>query len=126
MWQVIDEGWRFNAEEGDLHFLTDAEAFGWGKARQRRSRQPWASAPESLFADIQPGDYVVHMEHGIGRFVGLTKIDLDGIERDYLQIDYAQNDRLYVPVHQADRLARYVGPGDTACAEPPGHGRLER
>ncbi len=54
------------------------------------------------------------MEHGIGRFVGLVKIDLDGVERDYLHVEYAQTDRLYVPVHQADRLARYVGPGEAA------------
>ncbi|HEY53497.1 MAG TPA: transcription-repair coupling factor, partial [Caldilineae bacterium] len=110
----FDEGWRLEDAAGEIIFLTDAEVFGWGKARRRRSRRPRAAAPESFFADIHPGDYVVHMEHGIGRFVGLVKIDLDGIERDYLRVDYAQNDRLYVPVHQADRLARYVGPGEAA------------
>ncbi len=108
----FDEGWRLETEPGEIVFLTDAEIFGWGKARRRRSRQPRAAAPESFFADIHPGDYVVHMEHGIGRFVGLVKIDLDGVERDYLHVEYAQTDRLYVPVHQADRLARYVGPGE--------------
>ncbi len=46
--------------------------------------------------------------------MGLIKIDLDGVERDYLHVEYAQTDRLYVPVHQADRLARYVGPGEAA------------
>ncbi len=110
----FDEGWRFNYRDGELTFLTDAEIFGWGKARRRRSRRPRAAAPESFFADIHPGDYVVHMEHGMGRFMGLIKIEIDGVSRDYLHVDYAQTDRLYVPVHQADRLARYVGPGDTA------------
>ena len=107
---MFDEGWRFSTDDESLHFLTDAEIFGWGKARRRRSHQPRSAAPESFFADIQPGDYVVHMEHGIGRFKGLVKVDLDGVARDYLLIDYARNDKLYVPVHQADRLARYVGP----------------
>ena len=110
----FDEGWRLEDEQDEIVFLTDAEIFGWGKARRRRSRRPRAASPESFFADIHPGDYVVHMEHGIGRFVGLIKIDLDGVERDYLRVEYAQTDRLYVPVHQADRLARYVGPGDAA------------
>ncbi|NOX60451.1 MAG: transcription-repair coupling factor [Chloroflexi bacterium] len=110
----FDEGWRFADRSITLSFLTDAEIFGWGKARRRRSRRPRAAAPESFFADIRAGDYVVHMEHGIGKFVGLTKIEIDGIERDYLLVEYAHNDKLYVPVHQADRLVRYVGPSDIA------------
>ncbi len=107
----FDEGWRLSNHGPALDFLTDAEIFGWGKARKRRSR-PRAAAPESFFADIHPGDYVVHIEHGIGRFMGLTKIEINGIERDYLHVEYAHSDKLYVPVHQADRLARYVGPSD--------------
>lgn len=117
---AFDEGWEMEDEAGDLVFLTDVELFGWGKPRLRRSRHPRPLAPESFFADIQPGDYVVHIEHGIGRFVGLVRMNLDGIERDYLLIEYAQSDKLYVPVHQADRLARYVGPGDA----PPTLNRL--
>ena len=69
-------------------------------------------APEVFFADVQPGDFVVHIEHGIGRFHGLIKMPVDGTEREYLQVEYAQGDQLYVPVHQADRLARYVGAGE--------------
>ncbi|NOZ48834.1 MAG: transcription-repair coupling factor [Chloroflexi bacterium] len=109
----FDEGWRLTNQSQSLDLLTDAEVFGWGKARRRRSR-PRPAAPESLFADIHPGDYVVHIEHGIGRFMGLTKIDVNGVERDYLHVEYAQSDKLYVPVHQADRLARYVGPRDAS------------
>ena len=110
----FDEGWRLSTSQESLHFLTDAEIFGWGKAKRRRSRAPRPVAPESFFADIQPGDYVVHMDHGIGRFKGLTKLEMDGVERDYLLIEYARGDKLYVPVHQADRLARYVGPSADA------------
>ncbi|MER3513678.1 MAG: transcription-repair coupling factor, partial [Chloroflexota bacterium] len=71
-----------------------------------------AIAPESLFADLRPGDYVVHLEHGIGRFAGLVKRVVEGTEREYLQVIYANNDTLYVPVHQADRLSRYIGADD--------------
>ncbi len=109
----FDEGWRFGNGAPELFFLTDTELFGWGKARTRRSHQPRPVAPETFFADIHPGDFVVHIEHGVGRFVGLVKLDIDGIPRDYLQVEYAQTDKLFVPVHQADRLARYVGPGDS-------------
>jgi len=95
-----------------LRFLTDAELFGWAKPRPRRPQRTRGLSPEVFFADVQPGDLVVHLEHGIGRFLGLVKLALDGVEREYLQVEYAQNDQLYVPVHQADRLARYVGVGD--------------
>ncbi len=95
-----------------------------GASRSRGGRSGRARmAPEVFFADVSPGDYVVHIEHGIGRFQGLIKMTLDGIEREYLQVEYAQGDQLYVPVHQADRLARYVGAGEgTPGAAPAGHG----
>ncbi len=121
---VMDEGWKLDTGSQSpapgpqplaprLWFLTDAELFGWGKPKPRRPQRPRAVAPEVFFADVKPGDFVVHIEHGIGRFKGLTKMTLDGVEREYLQVEYDQGDQLYVPVHQADRLARYVGPGDT-------------
>jgi transcription-repair coupling factor (superfamily II helicase) len=106
---VMEEGWLLR---DGLWFLTDAEVFGWGKPKPRRPSRPRAVAPEVFFADVEPGDYVVHIEHGIGQFQGLIKMSLDGMDREYLQVDYAQGDRLFVPVHQADRLARYVGAGD--------------
>jgi transcription-repair coupling factor (superfamily II helicase) len=56
-----------------LHLLTDAELFGWSRPEPRRRRPTRAIAPESLFADLRPGDFVVHLEHGIGRFAGLVK-----------------------------------------------------
>ncbi len=102
----------FQLPASALWFLTDAELFGWGKPKPRRPQRTRALAPEVFFADVQPGDFVVHMEHGIGKFKGLIKMAVDGIDREYLQIEYAQGDQLYVPVHQADRLARYVGAGE--------------
>lgn len=100
-----------------LNLLTDTELFGWKKASARKRRKPQSQvAPELFFADVQPGDYVVHMEHGIGQYEGLVKLELGGGEksaREYLQVNYAQGDKLYVPVHQADRLSRYVGAGES-------------
>ena len=84
---------------------------GAARARGARSgRRP--VAPEAFFADVQPGSYVVHVEHGIGLFQGLIKMALDGGEREYLLVEYAAGDKLYVPVYQADRLSRYVGVGE--------------
>ncbi len=106
-----------------LRLYTDTELFGWTRqARQHRRRSESSVAPELFFADVSPNDYVVHMEHGIGLYEGLTKLEMGGVKREYLQVNYARGDKLYVPVHQADRLSRYVGAGDSGI--PPSVTRL--
>ena len=117
---ALAEGWILRRPDGDVHLLTDAEIFGWKRPEPRRIRQVRTAAPESSFADLEPGDYVVHVEYGIGRFVGLQKRILNGDEREYLVIQYAGTDQLFVPIHQADRLARYIGADD----RPPQLSRL--
>jgi transcription-repair coupling factor (superfamily II helicase) len=62
--------------------------------------------------DIIPEDYVVHVEHGIGRFIGVTTLTTAGSEKEYLVLRYAAGDTLYVPTDQIDRVSRYVGAGD--------------
>ncbi len=59
---------------------------------------------------FKEGDYVVHAAHGIGHFTGIVQQDVGGVKRDYLLLEYAEGDKLYVPVEQLDRITRYVGP----------------
>ncbi|MBL8102328.1 MAG: transcription-repair coupling factor, partial [Anaerolineales bacterium] len=92
-----------------VHLITDSEIFGWERPQPRTRQRKIADTPEMLYADLQVGDYVVHVDHGIGRFAGLIQRQLDGHEREYLAVEYDRGDILYVPVHQADRLTRYVG-----------------
>jgi transcription-repair coupling factor (superfamily II helicase) len=110
---TLDEGWVLRDAGGEpaLQLLTDAEVFGWNKPRPRRPRRKTAP-PEVFFSDLSPDDYVVHVDFGIGRFRGLIKATIDEAEREYLRVDYAGNDSVYVPIHQADRLSRYVGASD--------------
>ena len=105
-----------NEDEGGLRLtvLTDAELFGMARPAPKRAMRARPVAPETFFADLHAGDFVVHMEHGIAQFQGLVNLDMGGVTREYLHLSYAQGDRLYVPVHQADRLSRYVGGGDGA------------
>jgi transcription-repair coupling factor (superfamily II helicase) len=112
---TMAEGWVLSsgASQGTgLSLLTDAEVFGWARPAPRRARRSRPVAPEAFFADVEPGSYVVHVEHGIGLFKGLVKMGFDSGEREYLLVEYAASDKLYVPVYQADRLSRYVGVGD--------------
>lgn len=113
---AVTEGWTLHVETlepSNVQLLTDAEIFGWSRPKPRRltSQYPRPQAPEAFFADLSEGDYVVHIDHGIGVFRGLEKLELGGPDTEYLRLEYAHGDKLYVPVHQLDRLSRYVAPG---------------
>ena len=64
------------------------------------------------FSELSVGDYVVHEAHGIGRFVGVESLTVDGSTRDYLLLEYRGGDRLYIPTDQMDRVQKYMGGGD--------------
>ncbi len=117
----LSEGLTFAPPAGKpVHLLTDGEIFGWRRPELRQHPRPIAEAPEAAYADLEPGDWVVHVDHGIGHFNGLVQRSVDGIEREYLSVEYAEGDLLFVPVYQADRLTRYIGPD----AHPPTPTRL--
>lgn len=96
--------------------ITDSEIFGWERPQPRQRPQPLAETPEAMYADLRPGDWVVHVDHGIGRFVGLVQRTLEGQAREFLCIEYKNGAQVYVPVYQADRLTRYVGPDSSPPA----------
>jgi transcription-repair coupling factor (superfamily II helicase) len=105
----LSEGFTLVTQPLPTHLITDSEVFGWERPQTRVRQKQTAETPESLYADLLIGDYVVHVDYGIGRFAGLTQRQLDGHEREYLTVEYDNDDTLFVPVHQADRLTRYVG-----------------
>lgn len=79
--------------------------------RSRRKKKPKAEEIRSL-SDITEGDLVVHSSHGIGRFIGIRKLEFDGVTKDYITIQYAGTDKLYIPVTQLDMVSKYIGPRD--------------
>ncbi len=118
---ALSEGWILKtADKAPLHLLTDAEIFGWAKPKPRVRPKRVAKAPENAYAELQPGDWVVHVDFGIGRFGGLVDRTLDGIQREFILIEYDGGDQLYVPIHQADRISRYI----SADGSPPTPTRL--
>lgn len=111
----LAEGWVLN---DDTHLFTDREIFGFVKQRRLIKKRPVSH--RKLLIELIPGDYVVHIEHGIARFAGVTTIRSNNIEKEYLVLKYASGDRLYVPTDQIDRVNRYIGAGE----QPPVLNRL--
>jgi transcription-repair coupling factor len=67
-----------------------------------------------LLTSLKFNDLIVHADHGIGRFIGLEKKTVDGITKEYLKVAYAENDKLFVPIDQADRVSKYIGSAELA------------
>jgi len=113
----LDEGWR--SPELNITLYTDAEIFGWRQRRpvaeRKRKRDRNAEERAAFLRGLKQGDFVVHIEHGIAVYEGLIRRTVGKTEREYLNLRYAEGDRLYVPVDQIDRVSRYIGAGD---AEP--------
>lgn len=91
--------------------VTDHELFGVGRLKLPQKRFS-EGAPISTVLDLKPGDYVVHIHFGIGIFRGLTNRSVEGVEKEFLFIEYQAPDRLYVPADQLDRIQKYLNPGD--------------
>jgi transcription-repair coupling factor (superfamily II helicase) len=117
----LSEGWASTAL--GLTLFTDAEIFGFHKVRRPgRVRRP--TGRQSFLVELQPGDLVVHVDHGIARYRGMQTMASEAggqraeqydpsNQREFLVLEYAEGDRLYVPAEQADRVSRYVGAGDS-------------
>ncbi len=93
----------------NLVVLSEEEIFG-KKVLRRRVRPAREGYFLKSFGELAGGDFVVHTEHGIGRYRGLQKLTAGGIENDFLLIAYKENDRLYLPVDRIDQIQRYIGP----------------
>ncbi len=110
---ALDGGWRL--PELGVTLYSDAEIFGIRQRRplsERRKKARSADERAAFVRGLKPGDYVVHIEHGIALFEGMIHRTVGEIEREYLVLRYAAGDKIYVPVDQVDRVTRYIGTGD--------------
>ncbi len=79
--------------------------------KEKKTRSSKNKQALNSYADLSPGDLVVHVHHGIGRFVEMEKLSLDGVEKDYVKLAYAGSDCLYIPATQLDLISKYIGGG---------------
>ncbi len=106
-------GLSAGVEWGGTVILTEGSAANPAAKRARSPKKQAASNRQKLqsFTDLSPGDLVVHEQHGVGRFVEMTTMKMDGVEKDYIKIAYAGADTLYVPATQLDLISKYIGAG---------------
>ena len=97
----------FELPQARLVVLTELDIFG----RQKKKRPPRVGKDQQItyFRDINLGDYVVHVNHGIGKYVDVQTLEVGGVHKDYLHIRYAGDDKLYVPTDQVGLLQKYIG-----------------
>ncbi len=99
----------FQNVQYNIQLLTDKEIFNLSRVAKSRGSQ---KINLDFLTGLRVGDLIVHMDHGIGRFLGVVPKTIDDIHREYLEIAYAENDRLFIPIDQADKISKYVGGED--------------
>jgi len=120
---AVPAGWQ-NENTATL-LLTDRELFGVRPTARQPARRSGRAA-RSFIQGLAEGQYVVHIEHGVGVYRGLVTLSTSGAEREYLLIEYAGEDRLYVPVDQTDRVAPYQAGGTEPTVHKLGGGEWTR
>ncbi len=119
----LDAGWMW--EPGRYGIWTDLELFGFRK-RTRRTTTRSIAEHRTFAQNLVEDELVVHVDHGIARFNGLTRMETGGVEREYLLLVFDKGDKLYVPIDQSDRVTRYSGGGQSPTLNRLGSGDWNR
>lgn len=101
-------------EYPEQHFILYSLSAVNPSARKKRRRTAKDGKAIYNLSDLSVGEYVVHTIHGIGVYQGIRKMDVQGLLKDYIMIEYAKGDKLYVPVTQLDLVAKYIGPKENS------------
>jgi transcription-repair coupling factor (superfamily II helicase) len=118
----LSEGFRWPAE--GLVVLTEGEVLGANHMRKQRrpnigesgsAAKNWSGL--QALSDLSVGDLVVHLDHGIGRYIGLVRLDLLGAPSDFLLVEYANKDKLYLPIYRLNVIQKYIGSGGDAALD---------
>lgn len=110
----------FEMPQANLVVITEAEMFRQVKQRRPRAQKLANAERIKSYTDLKPGDYVVHVNHGIGLFAGIKTMVVDGVHQDYMVINYRDNAQIFVPVTQLNLVQKYVA----AESKPPRLNRL--
>ncbi len=111
----------------DVLVLSDVDIFAAAVRRRKSARRRKAPTDGlNTLRDLREGDPVIHQDHGIGRYLGLKRLILGGVDGDYVLLEYADGDKLYLPVYRLNMLQRYRGPGEHVRLDKLGGSRWDR
>ncbi|MGK5083600.1 transcription-repair coupling factor [Bdellovibrionota bacterium FG-1] len=118
----LSQGFRWPAE--GLVVLTESEILGTRSTKKRRQQSTTESGSAAknwsglqALSDLAVGDAIVHVDHGIGRYLGLVRLDLSGAPSDFLLLEYASKDKLYLPIYRLNVIQKYVGAGESVALD---------
>ncbi|MFB6262080.1 MAG: transcription-repair coupling factor, partial [Bradymonadaceae bacterium] len=114
----------FRSEILGLALVSGSEIFGQ-RVKKQTDKSVTEHAEISHFRDLSVGDHIVHVDFGIGRYCGLVHLDVEGVENDFLHIEYADGDKLYLPVYRLGRVQKYIGSGEQTRLDRLGSDRWE-
>ncbi|MFF5996842.1 transcription-repair coupling factor [Lysinibacillus sp. KU-BSD001] len=103
---VLSAGFELPLQK--MAVVTDDELFKQQAKKKARPQKMTNAERIKSYTEIKPGDYVVHVHHGIGKYIGIETLEVGGTHKDYLHIRYRADDKLYVPVDQIDLIQKYV------------------
>lgn len=104
---MLDKGFQF--PDLGLSVISDKELFGQGKRKTKKKKKAKGVGKIKSFTELKPGDYVVHVSYGIGVYKGITQLEIDNVKKDFLEISYANDAKVYIPVEQLDLIQKYIG-----------------
>ena len=102
----------FECYDNDFVLISGKEIFSNEKNKKKKSISAFKQGEKIVFADLKPGDFVVHKLHGIGQFVGVNTIKTLDVTKDYIKIKYKDEDVLYIPTNDLDSIRKYIGEGE--------------
>lgn len=124
----LEEGFRWPSEK--IAVLVEGDFFGH-KSRARRAKggqksnsSNWSSVYN--LSDLNAGDLVVHLKHGIGKYCGLTQLNTAGLEQEFLLLEYADKDKLYLPVYRVDQIQKYASEGGPGILDKLGSSNFQK
>lgn len=108
---VTNTGFERGIEYPEIKFviISDREIYGIHKQKKKKSKKNKNKKKIESFTDLKVGNYVVHESHGIGKYMGIEKLDIQGVVKDYMEIKYSGEDKLFIPVDQMDMIQKYIG-----------------
>ena len=112
---VVSEGILssgFECFDNNFVLISGKDIFSNEKTKRKKNVSAFNKGEKIVFADLKPGDYVVHKTHGIGQFVGVNTIKTLDVTKDYMKIKYKGEDVLYIPTNDLDSIRKYIGEGD--------------